>query len=265
MNPDGTKKWDFMTEYYTGDISRIIADHDDNIYFSTNPYLLGLTPYGEEIWRTRISSTEGGAPSAPAIGTDKTIYVTSYFANCLYAIDSDDGSQKWVFHVSPGIELGSYPVVRSDGTIYVAGGHYNYEQARWEPDIYAIDPNGAEKWQFTDKQGWFIVDISVGNDGTIYAAGSCLIAINHTGIKKWSFTADDSVQSKPAIAKDGTIYIVTSGTPRTLYAIDQNGIEKWQIDLAPGCFPCVYECGPAIGKDGTTYIGAGESLYVLGQ
>jgi outer membrane protein assembly factor BamB len=74
------------------------------------------------------------------------------------------------------------------------------------------------------------------------------------GTLKWTFATAGKVQYSPAIAEDGTIYVVTADDK--LYAINPDGSLKWvYIDNY------YIISSPAIGLDGTIYIGSVVSLW----
>ncbi len=139
-----------------------------------------------------------------------------------------DGTIKWVFESDKGME--SSPAIGADGTIYI-GSHQNV--------LYAINPDGSEKWHF-----------QVG-DGPVYS---------QSGTAKYSGTK--GILSSPAVAKDGTIYFTSQSD--LLFALNPDGTEKWryEIDLSIDIWN-----SPAIGKDGTVYVGSHDDfrgkLYAL--
>jgi outer membrane protein assembly factor BamB len=72
----------------------------------------------------------------------------------------------------------------------------------------------------------------------------------------WEAGAGTHIVSSAAIAADGTIYFGAE----FFYAIDPSGEEKWNF-VKNGWFDM---CTPAIGKDGTIYIGSREkNLYAM--
>jgi hypothetical protein len=136
--------------------------------------------------------------------------------------------------------VNSSPAIGCDGTIYV-GSTIN---------LYAINPDGTEKWIFKT-MGHVISSPAIGSDGIIYVGSgdNRLYAINSNGTEKWNFTTGTVVNSSPAISSDGVIYI-GSGDFK-LYAINSNGTEKWNLNLGS-----VIDSSPAIGSDGTIYVGS---------
>jgi outer membrane protein assembly factor BamB len=64
----------------------------------------------------------------------------------------------------------------------------------------------------------------------------------------WSFTAAAPIDSSPAIAADGTIYVASS-LGGSLYAITKAGSNKWTFPLPPRL-----SSSPALAADGTIYI-----------
>jgi len=77
------------------------------------------------------------------------------------------------------------------------------------------------------------------------------------GTIKWKFKADGGVETSPVIGIDGTIYFIDHKC--NLYAVDQNGSQKWKFSGGKPIFTkewnnwsCAHST-PAIAKDGTIY------------
>jgi len=123
---------------------------------------------------------------------------------------------------------------------------------------------------------------SIGDDGTIYigthdrclSTDSKLYAIYPNGSKKWHWTPPshnifNSIDSTPAVAQDGTIYV--GCRDRSLYALYPNGTLKWKFCASsPWWWGCCQNykgfvlTSPAIGTDGTIYIGNNNHrLYAI--
>ena len=171
-----------------------------------------------------------------------------------------DGTIKWTFETNDGVE--SSPVIGSDGTVFIAS-HDGY--------LYAVNPEGTEKWKFkAGEQFWdsnyggqyksMMATPAIGKDGTIYVYSSAhkLYAVNSDGTEKWNYYIEwmPDFWSSPAIGADGTIYIGSARSDNSdfeagLYAINPDGTLKWIHKEGTGV-----TTPPAIGKDGTIYIGA---------
>jgi outer membrane protein assembly factor BamB len=83
-----------------------------------------------------------------------------------------------------------------------------------------------------------------------------------TGALKWLFTTSNSVNAPPVIGSDDTIYVVS--WDRNLYALYTTATTLMGVPTAAlkWSFPTV--CGaPAIGSDGTIYVGGMNGLYAL--
>ena len=110
--------------------------------------------------------------------------------------------------------------IGSDGTVYYAGGG----------TLYAINPNGSEKWQYyigSSNANLRPLSPAIGSDGTIYAglrASPGLHAVNPDGTKKWRGDIGGDLRSSPAIGADGTIYV--GSEDGNLYAFYPNGTER---------------------------------------
>lgn len=179
-----------------------------------------------------------------------------------------NGTVKWVFKADKGME--SSPAIGSDGTIYI-GSHEN--------KLYAINPDGTEKWHFQVGTGpvfsesgtkefsaWkgILSSPAISNDGTIYftSLSNKLFALAPDGTEKWNYNIGLSVDiwSSPAIGSDGTVYVGSHDNFNgRLYAINPDGAEKWSFQTEGDI-----SSSPAIGKDGTIYIATGDKhLYAL--
>jgi outer membrane protein assembly factor BamB len=214
-----------------------------------------------------VYTTSGGAIyySSPAIGSDGTIYVANGApfnrgeTRGLYAINPD-GTLKWSYlRGTPTIgDWGfmSSPVLGPDGTIYMQD-----ESSH----LYAVNPDGTLKWSYTAISlglGVGLPTPSVGSDGTIYAGADTVYAFNPDGTLKWTgpFEASGVFRSGFAIAADGTIYAGGSGYfpgattyGAALVAINPDGTVKWVHPMPGTSFTF---SSPAIGADGTVYLGA---------
>ena len=152
---------------------------------------------------------------------------------------------KWAF--ATGGHVGSSPAIGTDGTIY-AGSN--------DKKLYAINPDGSQKWAFTTGGG--VTSPAIGTDGTIYAgSGDKLYAINPNGSQKWVFATGGNSGSSPAVGVDGTVYF--GAYNNVLYAINSAGGAEWAFTTGG-----MIESSPAIGADGTVYVGCDDKkLYAV--
>lgn len=155
--------------------------------------------------------------------------------------------EKWHFEIS-NTEGQSSPAIAQDGTIYVgsiAG-----------QCLYAINPDGTEKWRFNCD--FIRSSPCIDQNGVIYVgAGFKLYGINPDGTEKWHCTTGEPIFSSPVLGSDGTIYIGSRDS--CLYAIDSAGTLQWQCRTNG-----MLISSPAIGIDGTVYVGSMDSgLYAI--
>ena len=163
-----------------------------------------------------------------------------------------DGTFEWAFLMDSGGDGGiqSSPAIGSDGTIYIGSNGKK---------LYALNPNGTEKWEFLTGAELTYCSPAIGSDGTIYVGSrdGKLYAINTNGTKKWEFLIANGVYSTPAIGLDGTVYVGGWGE---LYAINPNGTIKWESSTGNA----MLESSPAIGIDGVIYVAANDGgLYAI--
>jgi len=114
---------------------------------------------------------------------------------------------------------------------------------------------GSKKWQFT-YGGAIDTTPALAKDGTVYvAADSALIALNPSGSQKWTLSLPGLLYASPTVAADGTIY-VGAWWFTTLYAVNPNGTLRWQTNL-PG-WSSTYS--QSIADDGTIIVSLGGEL-----
>jgi outer membrane protein assembly factor BamB len=237
LYPNGTLKWKF----FTGDnifSSPAISD-DGTIYFGCdNKNIYALYPNGTLKWKY---TTGDYVLSSPAIGDDGTIYCGSH-DTYLYALNPNNGSLKWRYKTGHWIRVS--PCIGDDGTIYcVSLDNYlhavypNNGTRIWRTNVgagtsptigqdgtiycgysklYAVNPtDGSIKWSF-DVQGKIRGATPCNSiDGTIYLGnsdGSDIVAVNPNGTEKWRKTLYGDIESAPAIASNGTVYIGSQKT-----------------------------------------------------
>lgn len=185
--PDGSEKWRFTVEGVVRD-SPTIGD-DGTIYVpilmglgaAGAPNLFAIDPQGNEKWRINYMYWVGGFPgysplSAVAIGPSGTIYVGNVGVHAI----SPDGETFWAFDIPHTEEQSVYstraaPVVDVNGVIYWPSYYavYNPVTFEWsfEGLLFALNPDGTEKWRLTTSTVGEAVNSSspaIGDDGTIY-------------------------------------------------------------------------------------------------
>ncbi len=257
LSSTGTLKWSFPI----GDSRSspaIAADGTVYIVGSENATLYAFTPTGILKWALPLFNPteeegEEWIGASPAIGYDRTIYITTGWPiGKLFAINPN-GTIKWSLDLSN--PSASSPAIGADGTIYFGTGAndgYGY--------VYAVNPDGTVKWVFKTNEMQegvyatapaFKSSPAIGADGTIYIGcnNGYLYALNpRDGSIKWKFAAGDTIKSSPAVGADGTIYF--GSYDGYLYALNPNGTLKWKEQLGE-----VIKSSPVIDYRGNLYIG----------
>ncbi len=193
---------------------------------------------GAELW-----CTEGGGDvnrSSPAVGQD-AIYIGAR-DNKLWAV-SPAGSTLWTYKVPTDGDILGAPVVGPDATIYMA--------CQFGAHLHALRPDGTLKWKFRITGASKSISPAIAPDAnTIYMAttNGQLHAFSPSGSRKWWMRFGGlNYSSSPAIDPSGMIYI---GSSTGLHAIDPTGQRVWTFKTAGRV-----ETTPAIGADGTVYVG----------
>ncbi|GBC76207.1 Desiccation/radiation resistance protein [bacterium HR07] len=210
---------------------------------------LELTPAGGTLlWKASIGPTD----SSPALGPDGTIYLFGADQS-LYAL-GPDGQVQWTFKANGAI-LSASVALAKDRTIYFGADDGN---------LYALAPDGKEKWRFT-------ADLpirsspAIGPDGTLYVGSGSqpsedakVYAIQPNGtLKGRPLDVEGGIVSSPAISTNA-LYV--GSLDRRVYAVNLDGFyRQWRFRAGDSL-----QSSPAIGEDGTIYIGADDgNLYAL--
>jgi outer membrane protein assembly factor BamB len=284
INPGGKLNWN-LTIVNSGEgidsLSSPTIGPDGTIYVSDVGFrIVAVHPEGTIKWEL---TTHGEVVDSPALAPDGTVYVgiddpgpAGLCSQCLVALNPD-GTLKW--GALPHRIGFSSPAVGSDGTIYLGG--------------YAVNPDGTVKWQHP---GTFDSP-SIGSDGTIYGEGNGgLNALTPDGTLQWQFSIEKSggsctltgcsyvlvQQSSVAIGSSGIIYFGSGVTnlpnggsafgAGTLYAVNPDGNLAWRFATGsitglcgPGFCEHIFSVSdPAIGSDGTIYVGTSDgNLYAI--
>jgi outer membrane protein assembly factor BamB len=237
---NGTEKWRYPIgwTYASPTIS------PDGIIYAPatdNWNVIAFYPNGTVKWSFHANER---VYSSPAIGDDGTVYCASY-GSYLYALYPENGTVKWQYNTGGSVRTSA--CIADDGTVYVVSVN---------GVLHALYPNGTLKWQASIDGG---TSPTIGQDGTIYCGYHQLYAFNPNGSQKWIFNPGNIGSIKegtPCNSLDGTIYFGTyAGDGGELIAVNPDGTERWRIYLATGYIMSA----PAIGSDGTVYVGSWNS------
>ncbi len=215
LTPEGAGIW--HKDFPDDTITSITPLPSDRILITTvNGLVYLLDSQGTLIWHRQLTSS---IVASPAIDANGTIYVTEFYQNQIYALNSKDGSNRWHLTLPerfpPNQQIGIQisPVLNnSQDTLYVLPSQY--------PILFAIDSvNGTVSWQTSLVEDYS--DIVTPNDSfkTILNA------------RCWT---------PPAVGPDETIYFSLESTllrepmkyttlsQSKIIAIAPDGSHKWE-------------------------------------
>lgn len=254
----GEKRWVFATGAAVGfspalgpDGTVFIGSDDGTLYA-----LDGAT--GVRKWAT----TPFTAYTTPALGRNGMVYVGSMQAN-LYALDAATGAKRWTFFAGDSVHTS--PAIGLDGTVYVASG---------AGILYAVDgATGAKRWEFSVGYAKSPTNAAaIGADGTVYWVTQNPPTIyafdGATGAKKWQTATQRNIGSSPILGANGALYLGLNGYLDWATGYVDAGVSAYDrtTGAAKGGFvlrSAGQAAAPALGQDGTLYLGLQNSLYAL--
>lgn len=226
LNPDGTQKWLYDLVSWGTTLGL-----DGTIYASYGTKLLAINQNGALKWEQDL---EGAFSLHPNLDSKGNLYLiaSSPLSDNDYRLRlikvTPSGAMQYLFEVQSEDYFdvrNIIPTIDLSGTIYLSFNNV----------LYAINPDGFEKWKRTfytgcnnyndcEKNKARVTTPSIDDDGTIYMGvqferynlangyGGCLHAINPENSEdKWvncfSFSCDGAFSSLPIIGPDGTVYI----------------------------------------------------------
>ncbi|WP_203256889.1 outer membrane protein assembly factor BamB family protein [Hyunsoonleella ulvae] len=266
INPNNTLKWmGHVNEGSSqGKVDQVISspsiNADGSVYISGH--------YGRRVHRFNAATGDTLRTfymnsrvrySAPAFASNGEVYIMTRNNNDRGArnFSLDLTTQNWIFET--GTDFNCVPAIASDGTIYAIATNDN---------IYAINPDGTQKWSATYGSGGYASSaIALADDGTIYASAKLnsagdgvLKAYNPIdGTEKWSvtFTGENVEKGGPAVAADGTVYLGNTGGKMQAFN-PLNGNILWTYTASSAI-----EVVPAIDNLGRLYFGDTSGMFYV--
>lgn len=276
IDEDGYIYWGyddtFMAVTTTGQISWSVSGLSYNYAFGGSPVIApdGSLYFGHDgLWAFSHSGSfrwvhfsSFYSHASPALSPDGTIYFGIDWVLKAY---NPDGSIKWQKVLGNPRE--TIPTIGADGTIYAGGQVANI------PALYALNPNGTERWVFTADRlpnGEIDVPPSIGPDGTVYfvtfttGPTAYLYAVGSDGIMKWKFPVPDRTQyglgawilTAPVVDRDGNVFFCADSG--SCYGLDFQGNLLWEYLIE---YNSRNRTSPLIVRDGNLLILHNGTLY----
>lgn len=230
-----------------------------------------------------IYATDNTAPQWPQQGYDPQQTGQSP------ALGPQKNQTKWNYSIEEGASssISSSPVIDSSGNIYFVGSYFNEDGNQLDQlesqdfilpsnNLYALYPNGTEKWKVPVLADFQCGPCSIGPDGTLYVPGSLggwpsvgyLYAFSSNGVLLWNFTdplGKTPLLLAPIVTSDGTIYIAGNRIPPicdngVYWALFSNGTPKWNFTPSPTRNQIK---GYAVDENGISYLGVEQETATL--
>jgi outer membrane protein assembly factor BamB len=207
----------------------ITSDEDGHIYVADKNGVFSLnSTNGSLLW----SYPEKASASQLYFGQPALIgdmVVAGAYDNKLYAINTTNGNERWVFDKASGKYISGILVI--DDTIYAPNG---------DSTLYVLDASGNMQWSFVT--GGELWATPAYDDENLYipSMDHFMYAVSlQTGNQIWATELDGASIFSPVLV-EGTLYLGT--IDGSLYAVDaQDGTIKWstKVDAAIWSTPVV--------------------------
>lgn len=178
----------------------------------------------------------------PSVSSDGTIFVTApkpasnsqgtHPALSLYAY-STSGDTLWKTELRDIDSPSSFqsilgPIIGPQGSIYVL--LYNQISSS-DSTIFAVNSDGSIRWEYSASTSGSVLGggMTVGPNGTVYLAGTEVLALSDTGTVKWSM---DSENPKTAPVVDGNGHLYYISTSDSLISLSSTGNSRWQYEFS---------------------------------
>jgi outer membrane protein assembly factor BamB len=271
-----TEEWRFEGASAPYSVWRPAIGPDGSIYVSAlDAKLYALNEDGSTKWTFNLTDNN---EYMPGVDPDTGTIYSDIFGSSLVAINPN-GNEEWRFLISPSSDVGSTPIVDSDGIIY-----FGTDNAQ---ALIALNPNGTEKWRFDTTFG--AVDNAPAlnsNESTVYFVATdpdtanndaMLFAVDTAdGSKRWQYplvAENNELTSSPTVDTKGTAdpsddVIYVGDDDQYVYAfrpaarmLDQDAVTPLPLGAGEWRFRTngEIESSAAVDPDdGTIYIGSDD-------
>ena len=263
----GNPKWRFDTG---GDVESSPAlAPDGTLYFGADDARVYALDSSNGTLKWYFTFPDGSdTDSSVAVGVDGTVYIGSD-KGTLYALHGQQGTLLWSFKAVG--EISGAPAIGLDGTVYFCA----LTLAKTESVTYAIDAlTGVPRWEKV-QSSQSAPSVAIGSDGTVFVGGvtveprAVVWALDaSTGNQKWERRLEPGSTGSSAVSIDaaGILYLqsefrtAVAGSGKLSALNPLTGAVLWEV-LTHGSS----NSSPAIGADGTVYVGSDDGrVYAIG-
>lgn len=262
LNPDGTLKWVNDRFVYTFFTRHISVGKNNYLYLPRFDYLYILEPENGNIIDSLNLPYISGTEIVFSVGGDTIFYISGrLFTQDPKAVNAATINGELLWSVEFDSHNWGTPVVDNNNRVYVYGSE-DYANLF----LYCVNPDGTINWKYQLDTGERYENYSSptidGNGNIIFQSSSpdsgYITSIDYNGNLNWKTTLghyyEDGAFINHGLVCDaeGKIYCGSSaGLTTNFWCLDSNGKILWKLDLEG----YEYDTSPAIGSDGTLYIG----------
>lgn len=256
----GTKLWEInLSEDFQTYASPVAVAADGSIYVCDARALFAIDSQGNLRWQADLggvlSTTVALAPSGHiyCVGKIPGSNPSSLRVRCF----NPDGTTSWVLSIEDAVLSGNCAVAHNGDLILPV----HNEQSGAKPRIAAFSRSGIKKWELPlPKDAESTHGISIGQDGTIYAAVGSLLALRPDGSVIWKSPNLNMRGSAPTLSDRGEVIVINANGAMIAFA--ENGLQLWQG--VPGGWPgCLNADGSIFTAMRGNFLGFADVVGIL--
>lgn len=214
---DGKKRWEFVASEHNL-WTHPITD-GKAVYLTTLDHeVFAINPDGAKIWSAKLDNAIIGAPSI----VDGVMYVGTLSGH-LYALNTTDGSQKWV---NDKLEGGVWGTPASDGkNVYI--GTVSGTKGKFY-FLDAANGNVVNSLELADNEGSIVGGPLLTGDQVVYATDAGYIrSVDSTGATKWQANIENAKFYTTPLLIGDTIVLAPMNAKFLMIAYNLTGNQKW--------------------------------------
>jgi len=224
---DGKLKWEYeFNRRFPYIHSKPVIDKEGNIYICAcndeKGAMYSINKEGILNWQYKCNAV---ISCEPIIAYTEIIYLVL----SMHSLCGIDKRGRRIYSKKLDGGMGMYPFnIRNDGTIFICPSNI----------LYALDPNGNEKWSYKPEEGNVLHSPSLDHEGNLYTnlSNFRLVSLSGEGKEQWIAKIKGSAVNPPIMCCNGMLYQQSFLPNKSQYTswievFSKNGEKQWEYEM----------------------------------